>query len=328
MHLQQFVSETIENLGGMVMPLEYALCDVLIPEDYASYFQNKTELRLSFDFEVAQENPDSEFVTFGSYVLEQLLNLIHEKTATTIRYAEVDRLALGNPQQKIETFLHDEQGSLAIESEKPVLGVWAVFQYHTAIIADEKTENTEQVWINMLTNECDSVMKQKQNYIMYQQQSPHTYPVPVKLDMDSAFQHATAHVREINEQQKNAQIDKRQIEKDIERINHYYNALLAENDKRAKRKGLSEAKQQEILAKKDTIKLERDKQLNEIYKKANGEIEINLENAILYFIPLLEYTINHHFRGNEKQITLYYNPISKNFFKYWDKRAGSLSHSI
>lgn len=79
MQLQQFVTETVENLGGMVMPVEYALCHVLIPETYASYFQNKTEHKLSFDFEVAQENPDSEFVTFGSYVLEQLLAIVRDK---------------------------------------------------------------------------------------------------------------------------------------------------------------------------------------------------------------------------------------------------------
>ncbi len=160
MQLQQFVTETVENLGGMVMPVEYALCHVLIPETYASYFQNKTEHKLSFDFEVAQENPDSEFVTFGSYVLEQLLAIVRDKAKTTIRYAAIERLELGNPQKKIKAYLQDEQGKIIIEAEQPIFGVWAVFQYHTAFIADEKTENTDRVWINMLTNDVDSVMKQ------------------------------------------------------------------------------------------------------------------------------------------------------------------------
>lgn len=150
---------------------------------------------------------------------------------------------------------------------------------------------------------------------MYQQQTSYAYPIPVSLDMASALQKATAHIREKGEQQKSAQIDEQQIAKDIDRINHYYDALIAENDKRANRKGLSEEKQQEIYNKIETTKLERDKQLNEIYNKANGEMKINLENAILYFIPLLEYTINHQFRGNQKRLTLYYNPITKNFFK-------------
>lgn len=315
MQLQQFVTETVENLGGVVMPVEYALCHVLIPEDYASHFQNKTDLKLAFDFEVAQENPDAEFVTFGSYVLEQLLSLVHEKAKTTLRYAAIDRLELGNPQKKIKTFLQNEQGKIIIEAERPVLGVWTVFGYHTALVADEKTETTDQVWVNMLTNEVDTVMKQKQTHIMYQQQASYTYPIPVKLDMERALQEATTHVKHKSEQLKNTQFDERQIAKDIDRINNYYNALVTENDKRANRKGLSETKQQEIHAKTETIKIERDKQLEEIYDKANGDIEISLANAILYFVPLLEYAITHQFRGNQEQLTLFYNPITKDFFR-------------
>ncbi|GGJ97038.1 hypothetical protein GCM10007063_19320 [Lentibacillus kapialis] len=315
MKLQQFVTETVETLGGMVIPVEYGLCHVLIPENYASYFQNKTELKLSFDFEVAEENPDSEFVTFGSYVLEQLLTLVHEKAQTTLRYADLDRLKLGNPQKKIEMFLQDEQSKIAIGSERAVFGLWTVFQYHIALAADEVTETKHQVWVNMLTNEVDPVMQQKQDHIMYQEQVPYVYPIPVQPDMETALQQATTHVKEKSEQQKNEQIDQHQISKDISRINHYYDALIAENNKRANRKGLSEAKQHEINAKTETIELERDKQLQEIYNKANGEIKINLENAIIYFVPLLEYTFKRQRKRDQDQEKLFYNPITKDFFR-------------
>ncbi|MGM8365277.1 hypothetical protein ACLIBG_07310 [Virgibacillus sp. W0181] len=314
MQLQQFVTETVENLGGMVMPVEYALCDVLIPETYAPYFQSKTELKLAFDFEVAQENPDAEFVTFGSYILEQLLTLVNEEAKTAMRYAVLDRLELGNPEKKIAAFLENEQGRLTIETERTVFGVWAVFQYVIAFVADEKTEKANQVWMNLLTNEVDDVMKQEQNRIMYEKKETHTYPIPGMLDINRALQKATTHVKEVSEQHQRDQTDEREIAKDIERINNYYDALLGENAKRANRKGLSEDKQKEIYAKAKTIKLERDKQLKEIYNKANGELEINLHHAILYFVPLLEYTVNSEFKGNKKQWTIFYNPITKGFF--------------
>lgn len=41
MQLQQFVTETIEELGGVVIPVEYALCQVLIPKNYASFFKTR-----------------------------------------------------------------------------------------------------------------------------------------------------------------------------------------------------------------------------------------------------------------------------------------------
>src|SRR5699024_1493505 len=161
----------------------------------------------------------------------------------------------------------------------------------------------------------DPIMKQKQHHIMYQQQAPYAYPFTAEIDMEQALQTATTHVKEQSEQQKNAQFDAQQIAKDIDRIYHYYDALIAENDKRATRKGITEEKQKEIGTKTETIKPERDKQLQEIYNKANGETEIILETAIIYFVPLLEYTVNHLFRGNQKQLVLFYNPITKGFFQ-------------
>lgn len=314
MQLQQFVTETVESLGGAVMPVEYALCHVLIPEDYAPYFQNKTELALSFDFEVAQENPDSEFVTFGSYVLEQLLDLVHQKAKTATRYAEVDRLELGNPEKKIAGFLQNEQGKLTIENERSVFGIWAVFHYHITLVADERTESIEQIWINLLTNEIDPAMREEQNRIMYQEQNEAAYPIPVAIDMDGAYKTATEQVQAIGEEQKRKHIDEREMNKDIERITNYYAALVAENDKRANRKGLSEEKRAEILQKSEAIKLERDKQLQEIDSKAKGEIEISLDHAILYFVPLLQYEVKREFRGDKEDLLVYYNPLTKGFF--------------
>src|SRR5699024_2609000 len=120
-----------------------------------------------------------------------LLAIIHEKAKTAMRYALIDRLELGSPLKKIEAFLQDEHGKTAIESERPILGVWTVFQYLTTLVADEKTEYKDQVWVNMLTNEVDPIMKQKQHHIMYQQQAPYAYPFTAEIDMEQALQTAT-----------------------------------------------------------------------------------------------------------------------------------------
>lgn len=111
---------------------------------------------------------------------------------------------------------------------------------------------------------------------------------------------ATKYVQSLVEQQKSEQSNRLILEKDVERITNYYSELLAENEKRSNRKGLSEDKVKEIKTKSEAIKLERDKQLQEIYNKYNGQIELNLENGILYFIPILEYTIEIVFRGRPR----------------------------
>ena len=241
MQLQQFVTEVIEELGGLVEPIEYALCNILVPEEYTPYFQNKSELLLAFDFEVAQENPEAEFVTFGSFVLEQLLSIIQGQAVSTLRFAEVERLKVGNSLKKITDFLKDEFGRINIVDEKPVLGVWSVFQFQITYLLDEKIEMSDQVWINLLTNEISPTMKKEQNRIIYKQEPLYTYPIPVQIDLSKALKSATTYVKQWAKQQ-NSDTKSAAYEKDVARITNYYSELLKENEKRAKRMGLSDEK--------------------------------------------------------------------------------------
>lgn len=314
MQLQPFVTEVIEELGGLVEPVEYALCNVLIPEEYAAFFQNRSEIKLAFDFEVAQENPDAEFVTFGSYFLEQLLTIVQERAVSTLRFAEVDRLEVGNALKKLTEFLKKEHGRLQIADERPVLGGWAVFQYLVTSEADEKTETFEQVWINLLTNAICPMMKKEQNRIIYRHKPLYNYPIPMQIDLSKPLELATAYVRQQAEEQDHQATKQAALEKDIARITNYYMELLKENEKRAARSGLSETKQQEITAKSVAIKLEKDKQLQEIYDKYTGKMKISLDNGILYFIPLQEFTVTLESRAANKTKIIYYNPITKQFF--------------
>ena len=311
MQLQQFVTEIVEELGGVVEPIEYALCQVLVPENYAAFFQNKTEFELAFDFEVAQENPDSEFVTFGSYILEQLLTIVHRKATSTLRFAEIERLELGNSEKKITKFLENEQGKPTIIESRPELGVWAVFQFEITYVSDEKVGATEQVWINLLTNEICPTMKQEQNRIIYKQEPLYTYPIAAPVELSVAFKKATEYVNQMAEKSKASHSNDIFLEKDVNRISDYYKDLLAENEKKSTRKGLSLTKQKELAEKSVAIGIERDKQLQEIYNKYTSQIEINLDNGILYFIPLLKYTVDLQFRGKTNRKIIFYNPITK-----------------
>lgn len=311
MQLQNFVTEVIEAMGGVVDPVEYALCEVLIPDAYKSYFQNKTELELAFDYEVAQENPNAEFVTFGSYILEQILSFANQKPVSSIRYAEVERQTPGNPEKKINEFLQDDRVRINILDESSVMGVWAVFQFQVTFISDEKEEGSEQVWVNLLTGETSEEMKQIQNSIMYVAEPLYNYPIPSDLNIEEAYQTAYKHVDIQAEIMLESRKQDPQLEKDLDRIESYYRELRLENDKRMKRKGLSEDKINEIAAKSNAIGIEMEKQMEEIRNKYTGQTDISLDHGILYFVPLVQYDIEVHYRSDHTEQTLYYNPITK-----------------
>jgi hypothetical protein len=311
MQLQKFVTDVIEGIGGVIVPVEYALCQALIPEEYKSYFQNKTEVELSFDFEVAQENPDSEFVTFGSYLLEQVLAIANQKAVATLRFAEVERLTVADPAKKIKEILKDKHGKFIITEEKPVLGVWAVFQFQIAFVSDEKVEKANQVWINLLTGKVSETMKHEQNRIVYQEEPLYAYPVPVAINLVDGFKKAYQQAKCEAESENKLRLQDKQMQKDLERIHSYYQELLVENSKKANRKGISLEKKNELLDKAKAIELEMDKQILEITDKYNGKTEIALDHGLLYFIPLLQYKVEIQHRLDKQDLTMYYNPITK-----------------
>jgi len=166
----------------------------------------------------------------------------------------------------------------------------------------------------MMTNEISEEMEKEQNRIIYTHEPLYSYPVPVTIDISSSLEKSTAYVQEHAKEQKNKILKTHTIQKDIDRITQYYSDLLTENEKKQNRKGITEKKIQDLNSKKETIKLEKDKQLQEIYSKHKGQIEINLDNGILYFIPLLEFQLEIKFREDTKEKIVYYNPITKNFF--------------
>lgn len=313
MQLQRFVTEVIEGLGGIVDPIEYALCQVLIPEEYTSFFQNKTELLLAFDFEVAQENPQSEFVTFGSFIFEQVLTIANQKAVSTLRFGEVGRQTLANPLKKMKEFFQEESGKISILNENLVMGAWAVFQFRITFISDEKEESSEQVWVNLLTGEIAETLKQEQNSIIYLPEPLYNYPIPTDLNIEKSYETAYNHVNNVIQNFHKQRLKDLELQKEVDRIEAYYQELIKENDSRSKRKGVSEAKIEEIIAKSTAIIVEMDKQIDEIKKKYHGHTEVTIDHGIIYFIPMLQYNIEIFSRSNRKQQTLYYNLITKQF---------------
>ncbi|QQK74686.1 hypothetical protein HUG15_03080 [Salicibibacter cibarius] len=313
MELQKYVSEVVETLGGVVIPEEYALCQVLIPEDYKDYFQGQTDLILAFDFEVSQENPEAEFVTFGSYFLDQLLALASQKAKSTVRFVKIERLELANPLKKIQQSMPDEPGQMTITEERQVMGAWGMFQFKVYYISDQKEAASKEIWVDLLTDQVDHMIQEEQNRIIYQQAPLYNLPFPETFDFQHGFEVAMTNVRQQGEEEKNARLEEQTLQQDIDRIEEYYAELMEENKKRASRKGLKEEKKKDIEAKTNTIILERDKQLLDIKNKYDVQIEPALEHAILYCIPMIEYRVDIRFRREKQKKILYYNPITKQF---------------
>ncbi|MFA6941796.1 MAG: hypothetical protein WCQ54_12605, partial [Clostridiaceae bacterium] len=291
MNLQSFVTSVFEAIGGIVLPVEYALCEVLIPEEYKSLFQDKSELLLAFDFEVAEENPAAEFVTFGSYILDQLLEIIKSKTISTVRYIIVDKLSLSDPADKIKKYLNINRGSIEILEEQEILAGFAALTFTTGYTVDERSEKHTEIWVDLLTGKvCEKMMECKSG-IFYEEKPEGIYPVKDFVSLMSAFEAAFIKLKEIIEKTKNEYKDDDLFTNDTKRIQEYYKDLHKDNLKRMQRKGISDEKIKELQSKEITLSLEKQRQLKEIKEKYSVSVDLSLDYGIVYFMPAILYKV-------------------------------------
>ena len=83
-------------------------------------------------------------------------------------------------------------------------------------------------------------MNQEQNPIVYRASPLYDYPIPADLNIGQAFQTAYKEVSVRADSQLEHRLHDPQLKKDLERIEAYYTELRAKNEKRAKRKGISQ----------------------------------------------------------------------------------------
>lgn len=311
MELQRFVTEVIEAAGGVVIPVEYALCQVLVPEEYKNIFQGREELVLAFDYETAQENPGAEFVTFGCYLLDQLIQMTRSKAVCIMRYGVTDKLSLSDPEGRIRRHVCTERAEVKVLEGRPVMGMWIDFVFRISYISDERMEEVRELWID-LTNGEPSPGMEKIN-VFYEEKPLYTYPAPDIINVDDAFRKAYGLMKEAAAAKARKIAEENRLDKEIERITDYYEDLQEENNKRMGRKGISEEHIAELASKGQALIAERDRQVKEMTEKYTVKTEIMLEHGIIYAIPRMEYKARISHRGETKELKLYYNPLTKEF---------------
>ncbi len=313
MNLQRFVTEVLETIGGVVIPLEYGLCEVLLPDPYREIFHDRTEYLLAFDFEVAQENPGAEFVTFGSYILDRAIDIVMEHTVSTIRYGISGALTVSNPEQKIRQYLNMNTENIKIISTRKVMGVWAAFCFRIGYVSDERVEEIREIWIDLLTGKCASIMEKKKSSIFYETSPLYHYPLPCALDFPTAFSRAYEEITACIEDRQEAHLQKHELERELYRIEEYYTELEKENQKSLERRGINDERKQTLQKKGQALLLDKQKQRREMIDKYSIKTDTGLDYGILYFIPLLEYRAMITNRNHSQEQVLYYNPILKCF---------------
>lgn len=83
--LRPFVTACLERAGAVLEEAGFELVEALLPEELY-HLQDQDHLLLAFDYEVARENPEAIFLTYGSPLLDSLARLAASYGRYTVLY--------------------------------------------------------------------------------------------------------------------------------------------------------------------------------------------------------------------------------------------------
>lgn len=314
MNLQKYVTSLIEAAGGVVEDVDYALCEAVLPPERADLFSGKTELLLAFDYEVAMENPDAEFVTYGSYLLEKLIAYARNQAKFLIQYALVEHPDPANAKEKLERHFFAKNRTahetVRIDSQRKVYSMHALFEFTADFRTDEPFRQDIPVWIDMargcLETDMDSgemICSEKPQY-----DRPATFS-PLEPAIRLAKSEADRQARSILE----SLGGKEMLQREQKRIGEYYDQMLLENRKLFNRKGVTPERKEKILFKENAIQSEKERQLKETQERYQYSAETELARVTVYFVPETLYEIRIVRPWETVREKAFYNPILHQF---------------
>jgi len=315
MDLQGLVLNIIDAMGGVAEFSEYALAQVLLPDGYKDRFQGRTELALAFDYEVAEEHPEAEFVTFGSEVTEALLDLALSTPHFDTRFVIVDRIDIADAKGKVENAL-GRKFSVEVLSRQNMTGIWSIFVFRARFLSSESFEEERRVWVNMLTGEVD--MEIAAVPVFYEREPQTDFPYAPACSLSHAYGRAKTYMERAADEIAKSLVDPIKIMRETERIQYFYEELIEENGRRMFRKGITTERIDEINNKEQALKAEMARQINEIKENLIPHQSIELAHGISAHIPLIELVCRVSDRNASELRTFYYECLTKRIFEASD----------
>lgn len=311
--LQGFVIKFFNTLGAVVDEVDYALIEVLVDDEFKNIF-GKTELKLCFDYEVYLENPQYELVTFGSFILDKIMDLSFKFSNNCIRYAIVDNLNIMEPEKKIKKFLDLDRTNVEIIEESNTMDYFVKYSFKVRYVSDNTIEEFEDMVIDMKTLSISNEFCENMDAVFYEPKQQYSYPLDCNVDFLEGLKKALKEIKSIKELKMDKFSRDSLVNRESQRIVLYYESLKLETEKRMKRKNLSEEKINDYKHKIEIYNIEKQRQLNEITEKYSIKSYVFLENVVIYEVPMVvfKYKLTGRNRAGE-EFKCIYNTVLKEF---------------
>src|ERR1700757_2356582 len=147
--LESFVTHFYTSIGSVVEQVGYKTIEVLIPEGYKKYFGGKDHLKLTFEGDVSREDPESELITFGSSVLDTIIELSRNMGKISHLYITDLIITTGRTLEKVSKYLNLRGLHIKRVEERVFLYHHILFRFRISFTTDEKEEEFSAIAVDL-----------------------------------------------------------------------------------------------------------------------------------------------------------------------------------
>jgi hypothetical protein len=329
--LQKFVLDYLQRSGALTEQESYATLGVLLPDDLIGYF-GEEQLRLAFDYEVAEETEGSLFITHGSPFLDKTVESILQSYGRfTVGYwsgpiPELPR----NFEQKVLAKLdfrrcRPPKVSIHVVEE----GVFYGFNFRCTFRSHEKSEEVVTVVLNGSTGQVQTDFFQSWQKNIPAEEREYSLLRAKLLPLDGLYQSACREAEQVTQigAEKIMTQGAWQKKKELAKIAGYYSELAAEIQK--KLAGKEDPKRKVRLEQQLSATIaDRERREKDAAERYGVEVDIRLDHVVAYYIPCLWVKLELAHKDQVRAFTVLYNPLSNEIEMPVCERCGRQTFSL
>lgn len=313
--LKEFVSSAVKLSGGTVKKIEENLLEIHIPDDTSEDSQHSKRLKkVAFDPEVALDYPDSEFLTFGSPILENIISLSSKRGLVSQFYITGLNLEYYQLIKQVKRNISLGNCDISSYTEKVFMFYYLLFNFKTTYLSDEKEEEIRSIIIDMSNGQVSRQIFDLITEDNISEKEYYSFPdYPLKVDTLKAYIMARQKIEKkiipIIKDKQNSLIKRR--EKEINIINNFYDDTKDEIEESLNKQDLSDEKKKMILDRLKLIEIERERRITELKDKYKIETSLELINSAIISQPKIVFQSKLDGEKLSSVVDLIWNPLTQ-----------------
>ena len=285
--LETFLIEYVDAVGGLADEIEPQVYDVLMPDA-------ETPQRIAFDPDALPEHPSAQLLTFGSALLDNLLE--RAKSRGRIGRAFLDDVHLtphALSQRIARELVLPAPVTLRVETIRPRYVTHSLFWFEVTYLGDEKEQSLHPIAVDRHYGRQVRYLDALLDGDRLADTRRWAFADAKTLPLDQAYRVARdAVVRtvraEINTRQHHAQTG---LSEQTERMKRYYADLRAELEERLEKATARGDETDSLRLRRDALNREEALRLDELARKAQVRVQFQLANLLHVKIPRLFITV-------------------------------------